>query len=507
MFIRGISMKKLLEVLRLHFNNNLSVRQIAITSAVSKSTVSNYLALFNKSGLSWPLDPEYLNETKLSAMLNPGAQVNNKDSKIDFISIHNELKQHKKLTLQLLWEEYNQRGEMPYSYGHLALLYRKWLSKKPEYMRQTHKAGEKIFVDYSGDIVPIYDKFTGEIKEKAQIFVGVLGASNYIYIEATHSQKLCDWTMSHVRMFEHINGVPELVILDNLKSGVSKPHRYDPDITPAYYHMLAHYKTVAMPARIYTPKDKAKAENGVLIIQRWIIARLRNMKFTSLEELNTELSKLMLIANNKFMKLYQCSRLDLFNKLDKPVLRALPEFSYVYQDYKKVRVGGDYHINVENHFYSVPYNLIKSEVDVWYTSNKIEVYHKNICVAKHVRSYQLGGKTSDIEHMPVDHKKFEEMNSTKIKEIAIEIGVATKLIIDHIINDSPHESIACRKSYGFLKLAKKYGKTKLENACNYAISIGVFNYKNIEILLASNIIKDDGVIHYHSNIRGSKYYS
>jgi transposase len=506
MFLRGISMKKLLEILRLNFDNKLSIRQISKMSGASKSTVNNYINLFTKSGVSWPLDEQYLDENVLSNKLNPEYKLKT-NTKVDFITIHNELKQHKKLTLQLLWEEYNERGEMPYSYGHLALLYRKWQNKQPEYMRQSHKAGEKVFVDYSGDTIRIYDEKTGQIKHNAQIFVSVLGASNYMYIEATVSQKLCDWTMSHVRMFEHFGGVPELVVIDNLKSGVSKASRYDPDITPAYYHMLSHYKTGAMPARVATPKDKAKAENGVLIIQRWVLMRLRKIRFTSLHDLNKMLFELMMIVNNKKMKLYQCSRLELFNKLDKPALKQLPEHQYNYQDYKKSRVGGDYHVELERHYYSVPYNLAKEEVDVWYTANKVEVYYKNKCIAKHVRSHEIGTKTTVIEHMPIGHREFHEFGITKIKQMAKDIGIATELIVEQIIVDSEHESIGCKKSYGFLKLAKKYGNANLENACNYAFNIGISNYKNIEILLKNKVIDFNESIPYHRNIRGANYYN
>ena len=507
MFLRGISMKKLLEVLRLNFENKLSARQISQISSVSKSTVNNYIILFNKSGLVWPLEEQYLDEDVLSNKLKPEYKAKISNSKIDLIAIHNELKQHKKLTLQLLWEEYMARGEMPYSYGHLSLLYRKWQNKQPKYMRQRHKAGEKVFVDYSGDTVPIYDEKTGQIKGNAQIFVAVMGASNYIYIDATASQKLCDWTMSHVRLFEHLGGVPELVVIDNLKSGVIKSNRYDPDITPAYNQMLSHYKTAAMPARVYTPKDKAKAENGVLIIQRWILMRLRKLRFTSLHDLNKALFKLMGLINNKKMKLYQCSRLELFNELDKPVLKQLPEHKYNYQDYKKARVSGGYHIELGKHYYSVPYTLVKEEVDVWYTVSKVEVYYKNKCVAKHARSNEIGSQTTVPEHMPIGHREFHEFDITKVRQKAKEIGIATELIVEQIISDSPHELICCRKGYGFIKLAKKYGNSNLENACNYAINIGIYNYKSIEILLKNKVIDINQSTLYHSNIRGSGYYN
>lgn len=247
--------------------------------------VHNYIALFKASRLSWPLLPEYLDEDVLSKKLNPEYGMP-KESSLNFREIHHELKSHKKVTLQLLWDEYKLKNEMPFSYGHFARVYKKWLDTQPSVMRQNHKGGEKVFVDYSGDKVPLYDA-AGNIVSYAEIFVGVLGASSYIYLEAMHSQKLCDWTMSHARMFEHFGGSTELTIMDNLKSGVIKPHRYAPDITPAYYEMLSHYGTAAMPARVYTPKDKAKAESGVLIAQRWVsmFVRIKSWKIQLLSSI------------------------------------------------------------------------------------------------------------------------------------------------------------------------------------------------------------------------------
>ncbi|MFN7095345.1 MAG: IS21 family transposase, partial [Burkholderiales bacterium] len=279
MFKRGIKLKQLLEVLRLSIDKGLSERNISKLVGVAKTTVHNYLVLFKISGLPWPLPSEFLDEDRLSKRLNAEYQ-SNTEPKLNFVEIHHELTSSKKVTLLLLWEEYQLKKEMPYSYAHFARLYRQWLACQPNVMRQQHKAGEKVFVDYSGDKVPLYDT-EGNVSSYAEIFVGVLGCSNYIYMEATMSQKISDWTMSHVRMFEHFNGVPELIVTDNLKSGVSKPNRYDPVLTPAYYEMLAHYNTAAMPARVYKPKDKAKAENGVLIVQRWVLARLRKIKFTN----------------------------------------------------------------------------------------------------------------------------------------------------------------------------------------------------------------------------------
>lgn len=504
MFKRGIKLKQLLEVLRLSLDKGLSERNIAKLVGIAKTTAHNYLVLFKTSGLPWPLPTEYLDESRLSKRLNAEYQ-NNVESKLNFVEIHHELKSNKKVTLLLLWEEYHLKKEMPYSYGHFARLYSKWLDSQPNVMRQNHKAGEKVFVDYSGDKVPLYDA-EGKISSYAEIFVGVLGCSSYIYMEATMSQKISDWTMSHVRMFEHFNGVPELIIQDNLKSGVSKANRYDPVITPAYYEMLAHYNTAAMPARVYTPKDKAKAENGVLIVQRWVLARLRKMKFTNLRDLNQHLLELVSIANNKKLQKYPYTRAELFAKLDQPALLKLPVHKYSHREYKKSRVGNDYHIELLGHHYSVPYNLAKHEVDIWYTSNLIECYHNGQCVAKHVRSYETMTNTTNIEHMPVAHQKYAEITPKRVQELANEVGIATGLIVENILQAAEHLAIGCRRSYGFLRLAKEYGNDKLEQSCLYAINIGVYDHKNIQILLERGIIPGNNQPLHHSNIRGAEYY-
>lgn len=507
MFLRGISMKKLLEILRLHFNNNLSSRQIAKVANTSKTTVSKYINLFKQSKLPWPLPEEYLDEQALCKALDPGYS-DKKDQIFDFVSIHQELRSNKKVTLQLLWEELNLSGNMPCSYSNFALTYRNWLNKQPNYMRQTHKGGEKVFVDYSGDKVKIIDTDTQTLRE-AEIFVGVMGASNYIYLEATWSQNLNDWVNSHVRMFEHLGGTPQLVIPDNLKSGVRKANRYDPDITPAYYKMLSHYATAAMPARVATPKDKAKVETGVLIIQRWVLARLRHETIYGLSQLNAKLKQLMEFANNKQMKKYPQTRKQLFDKLDKPNLKVLPQHKYKYLEYKKSRVGSDYHVELSGHYYSVPYNLVKQEVDIWYSSNTVECYYQNKCIAKHIRSTEANGHTSNIEHMPPQHKQYLALTPERMLQWSASIGIATNLIVEDILNKAPHSEIGCRRSHGFLNLSKKYGSKQLELACDYAICNGIYDYKHIENIIKNNLIQNSinktPVIH-HSNIRGANYY-
>jgi transposase len=511
MFLRGISMKKLLEVLRLHYEGKVSQRSIEIALKISRRTVARYIELYEESGLPWPLPEEYQNEDALSQRLKPGYKpaILSKESQLNFVSISKELRIHKHLTLQLLHTERIEAGTMPYSYSNFALLYRKWLGKQPKYMRQIHKSGEKVFVDYSGNKATIIDTDTGLLRA-AEIFVAVLGASNFIYIEATWSQCLADWTMSHVRMFEAFGGSVRLVIPDNLRSAISKPHRYDPDITPAYFHMLAHYGAACMPARVRTPKDKADAENGVLIIQRWILASLRNEQIYGLAALNNRLGGLAVIANNKPFKLYPECRLELFNELDKPYLRPLPQQRYVYREFRKVRVSGDYHIELKRHYYSVPYKLIGQEIDVWYTSGLVECFHKNVCIAKHIRSNEQRGKTTVTEHMPRAHQEYASLTPEKMQTWAQTIGVSTGLMVASIIKDAPHPEIGCKRSHGFLNLSKKYSDFQLESACCYAQNNGIRNYAYIEIIIKQQILEQqvqpDSAIPLHENIRGSEQY-
>ena len=469
-------MKKLLEILRLHYECKLSGRDIEKVVKLSRKTISHYIKLFDSSGLPWPLPEEYQNEDKLSQRLDPSytPKVRN-NLQIDFAEVSKELHKHKHLTMHLLWEEYKDSKRIDCCYSNFTYLYRKWLGHQPKYMRQIHKSGEKVFVDYSGDKVTIIDTDTGLLR-KAEIFVAVLGASNYFYIEATWSQCLSDWTMSHVRMFEAFGGSVRLVIPDNLASAVKKANRYDPDITPAYFHMLSHYGCACMPARIYTPKDKASAENGVLIIQRWVLASLRNKQIYGLAALNAELRALMDIANRKQFKLYSGCRLELFNELDKPYLRPLPPERYTYREYKKVRVSGDYHIDLNRHYYSVPYKLIGQEVDMWYTSSMVEVYHQNVCIAKHIRSNNQRSKTTVTEHMPKAHQAYASLTPEKMQNWAHAIGASTDLIVASIIKSAPHPEIGCKRSHGFLNLSKKYSDVQLESACCYALNNGISNY-------------------------------
>ena len=509
---KRLSMRKIREVLRLKWGNGMSNRRIAASSGIGRPTVSEYLRRAEEAGLSWPL-PDDLDDARLERLLFPPApDLPAQERGIpDWAHIHGELK-HKGVTLFLLWQEYRANHPDGYQYSWFCEHYRAWQGKLDMVMRQDHRAGEKLFVDYAGQTVPVIDRATGEIRE-AQIFVAVLGASNYTYAEATWSQSLPDWIGSHVRCLHFLGGIPELVVPDNLRSGVSKAHRYEPDTNPTYQDMASHYGVAVLPARVRKPRDKAKVEGGVLIVERWILAVLRHRQFFSLVELNTVIRELLEKLNARpFRKLPGCRR-EHFEQLDLPVLQPLPAEPYVYAEWKKARVHIDYHVAVEGHYYSVPYALIKKEVDVRITRNTIECFHRGNRVASHQRSHHKGRHTTVTAHMPESHRQAGEWSPERLMRWASKTGPATEKLIQTVLGSRKHPQQAYRSCLGILRLSKPYGDERLEAACRRALTLGSCRYKSIESILKHRLDEQPleaqqelALPDTHDNIRGPAYY-
>ena len=510
---KRLSMRKIREVLRLKFYNNCSIREISLSCGVGRSTVGDYLHRAKAAGLNWPL-PADLSDTALEQQLFPSTapQVSSSRFIPDFREVHKELQSRKHVTLNLLWQEYKEQHPDGYQYSWFCHSYRDWTARIDVVMRHEHRAGEKLFVDYTGQTVAIIDSETGEI-HNAQIFVAVLGASNYTYAEATLSQKIADWIGSHVRAFSFIGGVPEAVVPDNLKSGVSKTCRYEPDINPTYNDLARHYQTVIIPARVRKPRDKAKAEAGVLLVERWILARLRKHTFFSLADLNREIGKLLQLLNSRpFKKLTGC-RQSLFEEIDKPALKALPASPYELAYWKKATVHLDYHVEVEGYFYSVPYTLAKKKLDIRYTQNTVECFYRNKRVASHFRNVPRGRHATIKEHMPLSHQKYLEWTPERFKRWASKIGSETTTLTELILLKRTHPQQAYRTLLGILRLGKSYGEKRLEAACKRAVHINSLSYKSVESILKSGLDqktlpeennKKEPV--KHKNIRGAKYY-
>lgn len=509
------SIKKIREVLRLKFKLKLKNRAIGRMVNASPSSISRYSSPFEQQGLKWDqLEP--MSDNEINNILYNKKSICSKQGFIepDFKRIHQELKL-KTVTLQLLWEEYHAiYKESAYKRTQFCEMYKSWCNKLKATMRQNHKAGDKLFIDYAGSTVPIIDPNSGEIK-KAQIFIAVMGASSYTFAEATWTQTLPDWIASHTRAFSFFGGVPALLVPDNLRSCATKACRYEPEINSTYAEMVQHYNTAVLPARPRKPKDKPLAEIGVQVIGRWVLAKLRHQKFFSLFELNQAILPLLIEANLKPFQKLPGSRLSQFESIDKPALKPLPEKPYVYAEFKKAHLGFDYHIEVDGHYYSAPYQLIKEPIEVRITQNVIEIFNKNTRIVSHVRSYRRGAHTTISEHMPKRHQKHMEWTPGRLLGWADSMGQGTFYLTKHLIETKDYPEQAYRACLGLLNLARLYGKERLEAACNRAIHYHTLTRRSVAEILKGGLDKQELLEtpselkrnNHHKNVRGSQYFT
>jgi transposase len=504
-------MKKIIEVLRLKYAARLSHEKIARACGLSKGAVGKYVSATQALGITWPL-PEGVNEARLEALLFPARQPSSRLVEPDYFQMHQALKR-KGVTLQLLWAEYVAiHGESGYRYSQYCHRYRQWRDRQKRSLRQVHLAGDKLFIDYCGPTVPIVNRHTGEIRE-AQVFVSVLGASSYTYAEATYTQSLPDWIASHQRALAFYGGVPALLVPDNLKSAVNLADCYEPGINATYAELAAHYGTAVLPARPYKPKDKAKAEVGVQVVERWILARLRHHTFFSLAELNAAIAELLPTLNERAFQGRTESRRDLFETIDRPALKPLPRDAYDYAEWRKAKPGIDYHIAVDKRFYSVPHNLIGLTLDVRLTAATVEVLHKGQRVACHPRQGQ-GRYSTDTAHMPKAHRAHRDWSPGRFLDWAKSIGPCTAQVIEQQLTDRPHPEHGYRSCLGLLKLARGYSKPRLEAACQRALAIHSASYRSVASILKQGLdqqpLPDDQTgqaeLPLHTNVRGPGYY-
>ena len=442
-------MKKLQEILRLRFEAERSLREIALSACVARSTVQEVLRRFVSAGLSWPL-PEALDEAGLSARLYADEPVPRR-AEPDFAALDRALAR-KGMTRKLLWEGYAvEHGESALSYPQFCARWSAFVGPGSAVMRQVYRPGEKMFVDYSGLTAEVIDRTTGEVRG-AQVFVAALGYSHALYAEATWTQALPDWLGAHTRALEYFGGVPEIVVPDNLKSGVTKPHRYEPEINRAYAEWAAHYGIAVLPARVRTPDDKAKVENGVLHVQRQILARLFGQSFFSLAELNLALREHLDALNAAPFQKREGSRRSALIK-EREVLRALPERRYTFGTWKRAKVHVDYHIAHDKRLYSVPHTLIGKTVDVR-VGDLVEIYHHGTLVAAHTPARTSGDFSTKQEHRSPAHQAVAELSHEKLQQRALAIGEATAAIITAQMHRKVHREQTLRSALGILRLAK-----------------------------------------------------
>jgi transposase len=506
-------MRKIREILRLKWEVGLSHRAIARSCSVGLGTVTLYLQRAREAGLTWPL-PEEMDEAALEARLlrRPRAPTGPRPQP-DPAHIHQELKRVG-VTLHLLWMEYLEDHPSGYRYSQFCEIYRRWAKKLDPSMRQRHRAGEKAFVDYSGKRPHIVDRRTGE-EIPVELFVGVLGASSYTYAETTRSQELPNWIASHTRMLEFFGGSPEIYVPDNLKSGITKPCRYEAGVNRTYQELAEHYGAVVIPARSGKPRDKAKVEANVLVAQRFILAALRDRTFFSIAEFNQAIREKLLELNNRPMQHLGASRRELYERLDRPALKPLPAERYQMAEWKPCRVNIDYHVAVEHNYYSVPYQLVGELLEARFTPTIVEVYLKDKRVASHRRLAGRGQVSTQTAHMPSSHRAHAEWTPSRLVRWAEKTGLATGRMVAEILSRHRHPEQGYRACLGILRLGKRYGSERLEAAAARAERLRSYSYTTIKNILSSGADRlpleeeseaPDPTPH-HDNIRGAAYYA
>jgi transposase len=506
-------MRRIREVLRLKHQCGLSYGEIARSLGISKGSVANYLARAEAAGLTHE-GASALDDGALLARLAPRAHGLAQFEAPDFVRVHRELKR-KGVTLTLLWEEYCEAAQgVPYSRSRFFERYQAFVRTLRRSMRQTHVAGEKLFVDFAGQTVPVIDRESAEVR-RAHVFVAVWGASNYTYAEATWRETSADWIGAHVNAFNHAGGVPALLVPDNPKALISQAHRYEPVPNRTYQALAEHYGCAILPARTYKPRDKAKVEAGVLLVERWILARLRHRRFFSLAELNAAIGALLEDLNGRAFQKLDGSRRSWFDTLERPALKPLPAIAFEYAQFKRARVSRlDYHVEFERHFYSVPHSLVGEEVELRVTRGTVEVLYRNRRIASHARSAHRGGYTTVPEHMPASHRAHARWTPQRLIEWARGIGPATESVVTYILQTKPHPEQGYRACLGMLALARTYGAARLEAACARAVHVGAKSRKSVASILGRSLdqqplqplIHDEASLPAHANVRGAKYY-
>lgn len=506
-----LSMRKIREVLRLRVAHGLSQRAIGQSLRISTGAVNTCLSRARLAGVSWPL-PEELDDTELERLLYPPPPAVASELRAipDWAMVHRELRRPN-MTLALLWEEYRAGAgaQTGFGYSWFCDLYRAWVGRLKPTLRQVHTAGERVFVDFAGHAMEVIDGATGEVR-RAEIFVAVLGASSYTFAQATWTQSLPDWIAVHVDMLAFLGGVPRQIVSDNLRAGITRACFYEPLVNRTYADMAAHYGTAIIPARPYKPRDKAKAEVGVQVVQRWILARLRNRRFFSLFELNQAIRELVEQLNDRPMRGWGTTRRALFEQLDHPALPPLPPTPYEYADWKRCRVNLDYHVEIDKHFYSVPFRLLREAVEARITAKTVEIFHRGKLVAVHLRSLRQYRPTTLADHMPSSHRRYRDWTHERILREARAIGDDAAALVEIILRSRPHPEQGFRSCIGILRLAKRYDAERLDSACARALALGTRSYSSVAAILKNARDKTrrepEAPSLFHENIRGPGYY-
>jgi Transposase and inactivated derivatives len=506
-------MRKIKDILRLHLEQGLTQRQIARSANVSQSTVHEYITKAEAAGLTWPLGEEW-DEARLRATLFPPAVASKPAPHPipDFAALRQQREKHRELTLELLWEEYRVQNSEGYSYSRFCHLYRQWKKRQDVVLRQEHRPGEKMFLDWAGATLPIFQS-DGSILQ-APLFVSALGVSSYTYAEATANQQMENWLKVQMNAFEFYGGCPQLLVPDNTKTGVSRACLYEPDLNPTYQEFAAHYRVAVLPARPRKPRDKAKVESAVQVVQRWIVMRLRQRKFLSLAEANQSIRELLGYLNQRpFRKRRDECRATLFATTDRPALQPLPPRRYDLSHWSQARVNIDYHIAFDGNFYSVPYSLTGALVEVRATPATVEIFHGGKRVASHLRSRGRNRAITEAGHRPKSHQAHLEWTPSRMVDWAGKVGPHTAQLVGRILEDKPHPEMGYRAGLGLIRLARKYSPERMEAACECALACGAIGYKHVKSILQNGLdsqpaaaARETRSAPDHENLRGPEYF-
>jgi transposase len=506
-----VTMRRIRETLRLHLQAGLSYGEVARALKIAKSSAGKYVSLARAAGVDWDVAQTLTDDELEARLFRPAVPRSSHQLAPDFALVHQELKRAG-VTLQLLWEEYARGNALAYKYTSFCIKYRAFAQSLKRSMRQVHIAGEKLFVDYSGDTVPLIDAATGEITA-AQIFVATLGASNYTYACATARQTTADWIGAQVRALEFFGGSPRLIVPDQTRALIKYPDSYDPEPNRTYEEFAEHYGCALLAARPGHPRDKPKVEGSVLLVQRWILARLRNRRFFGLAELNRAIAELLIDLNQRAFKKLPGCRASAFKELDAPALKALPAARFEISRWKSARVNIDYHVEFDAHYYSVPHRLVGTTVELRVTQSLVEVFQANQRVACHALSHKRGAHTTTPEHMPASHRAHLEWTPQKLIDWGRRVGVSTAAVVTWQLEHRPHPEQGYRACLGLKRLAREYTPARLEAACTRALAIRSSSLRSVASILKKGLDRQHSLLPAttaalpeHENVRGPDYY-
>lgn len=504
-------MNKMNQAVELICGTDMSNRKIGGIVGIAYNTVRRYRRLINKKQLTWA-DVQAMSAEDIERFL--GSKYRNSSNRRvpDWDYIHRELQQ-RDVTRSLLWEEYRLANpDDALSMSQFNELYNQYRRKLDLTMRQPHRAGECAFVDFAGTTIPWADPQSGE-KRTAQVFVGVMGCSNYTFAYAVASQAVADWVEAHMEMFRFFGRAPQVVVSDNLKAAVTRPGR-DPEINRNYLESLRWYGVVPIPARVYRPQDKAKGEVSVQYVQRWLVACLRHEQFFSLTDINVAIARLLPRLNERKFRRLPGNRRSRFVELDYPMMRDLPAQPFEHAEWTaSQKVGPDYHAYVEKHYYSVPCALVQERIEARVGNRTVEIFHKGKRVAVHVRSREIGGTTTLPEHQPPQHRHYAERSPEHFLEWAQTVGTAAVAAVQYQLVSRPHALLGLKACSSLQKLSKDYNAERFEAACRRAQAIGSLTVKSIRSILQRKLAEAPHVaapvranLPAHDNIRGASYY-